>query len=317
MQRIWDLYKENSKMNLIAGGSIYTLLSKIFRDQKEPLYGRQTRFLNIKPFKTAVIKNILNAYNQSYKPDDLLTLYMLTGGVAKYVSSLMDTNAVTSEAMIERALSEDSPFILEGKNLLLEEFGKDSSVYFSILSAIASGRNTRNEIETAVGKEVGGYLSKLEEDYNLITKYLPVLTPNSSKNVHYELDDMFFKFWFRFVYKYNYMLEIGKYDKLRELVMRDYKTYSGHVLERYFQNKLAEEADITRLGNWWDRKGENEIDIITENELVGKLVFYEVKRQKENISIGELKKKAEAFFTKNKISSKYDVEYKGLTLEDM
>lgn len=317
MQRIWDLYKEKSRMNLIVGGSIYTLLTKIFKDKKDPLYGRQTRFLNIKPFRTGVIKEILHAYNETYTPDDLLTLYMLTGGVAKYVSSLMDTKALTSASMIERVISEDSPFIMEGKNVLLEEFGKDSAVYFSILSAIASGRNTRNEIETAVGKEVGGYLSKLEDEYNLITKHIPVLTPGSQKNIHYELDDMFFRFWFRFVHKYNYMLEIGKYDKLREVIMRDYSTYSRHVLERYFRQKLAEEADITRLGNWWDRKGENEIDIITENELDDKLVFYEVKLQKENISIGELKRKADAFFAKNKIAGRYEVEYRGLTLEDM
>lgn len=317
MQRIWNLYQENSKMNLIVGGSIYSLLTKLFKDEKEPLYGRQSRFMHIKPFKTSVIKEILHSHHDTYTPDDLLTLYMLTGGVAKYVSSLIDTKAFTSEAMINRAISEDSPFIAEGKTLLLEEFGKDSSVYFSILSAIASGRNTRNEIETAVGKEVGGYLSKLEDDYSIITKHLPVLTPNSQKNVHYEIDDMFFRFWFRFIHKYNYMLEIGKYDKLREVIARDYTTYSGFVLERYFQQKLAEEADITRLGNWWDRKGENEIDIVTENELDGKLTFYEVKRQKETISIGLLKKKAEAFFTKNKIASNYEISYKALTLEDM
>lgn len=317
MQRIWDLYKEHSKMNLIVGGSIYSLLTKIFRDKKEPLYGRQTRFLNIKPFRTSVLKDILHSYYDAFTPDDLLTLYMLTGGVAKYVSSLMDAKAFTSEAMIDRVVTEDSPFILEGKNVLFEEFGKDSAVYFSILSAIASGRNTRNEIETAVGKEVGGYLSKLEDEYSLITKHLPVLTPNSQKNVHYEIDDMFFRFWFRFVHKYNYMLEIGRYDKLREVIRRDYLTYSGLVLERYFQQKLMEEADITRIGNWWDRKGENEIDIITENELDKTLVFYEVKRQADNISIGELKKKAEAFFTKNKIASQYDIKFKGLTLIDM
>ncbi len=71
------------------------------------------------------------------------------------------------------------------------------------------------------------------------------------------------------------------------------------------------------MGSRWDRKGENEIDIITENELDNKLFFYEVKRKKEYISIGELKKKAEAFFTKNKIAQKYEIEYMGLTLEDM
>ena len=317
MQRIWDIYKENSKMNLIVGGSIYSLISKIFKNNKEPLYGRQTRFMRIKPFRTSVIKEILHKFKPDYLPDDLLTMYMLTGGVAKYVSSLIDSKAFSSKAMIERAVEEDSPFITEGKNILLEEFGKDSSIYFSILSAIATGRNTRNEIETAVGKEVGGYLSKLEDEYNIITKHLPILTPNSQKNVHYEIDDMFFKFWFRFIHKYNYMLEIGKYDNLRRIIFRDYTTYSGNVLEYYFRQKLAEEKDITRIGNWWDRKGENEIDIIAENEIDRHLYFYEVKRQKENISIGELKEKAEAFFSKNKIASKYDIHYAGLSLEDM
>ncbi|MDE6443383.1 MAG: DUF234 domain-containing protein, partial [Muribaculaceae bacterium] len=71
------------------------------------------------------------------------------------------------------------------------------------------------------------------------------------------------------------------------------------------------------IGNWWDRKGENEIDIIAENEIDRHLFFYEVKRQKENISIGDLKEKAEAFFSKNKIASKYDIHYAGLSLEDM
>lgn len=317
MQRIWDLHKENAKINLIVGGSIYSLLSKIFKDNKEPLYGRQTRFLHIKPFRTKVIKEILSAYFPSHTPDDLLTLYMLTGGVAKYISSLIDKKAFTHREMIERSISEDSPFITEGKNILLEEFGKESAIYFSILSAIATGRNTRNEIETAVGKEVGGYLSKLEDDYNIISKHLPVLTPNSNKNIHYEIDDLFFRFWFRFIYKYGYMLEIGRFDKLVEVVERDYTTYSGYALERYFRQKLAEEADITRLGNWWDRKGENEIDIITENEMTGQLTFYEVKRKKENISIGTLKKKAEAFFAKNKIAANYDIHYRGLTLQDM
>lgn len=317
IQRIWDLNKETAKINLIVGGSLYTMLTKIFKDNKEPLYGRQSRFINVRPFKTAVLKEILKTYNREYTPDDLLTLYMLTGGIAKYVSNLMDNRAWTKDEMIDSVISEDSPYIPEGKNVLLEEFGKDSAVYFSIMSAIASGHNTRKEIETAVGKEVGGYLSKLEEDYNMITKHSPFLAKGSSKNIHYELDDEFFRFWFRFIHKYNYMLEIGKYESLREIIKRDFNTYSGFVLERYFRQKLAEEQDITRIGNWWDRKGENEIDIITENELAETIDFYEVKRLTESVRIGLLKKKSEAFFTKNLISPDYTVTYHGLTLSDM
>lgn len=318
MQRIWDLHKEDAKINLIVGGSLYSLLSKIFKDSKEPLYGRQSRFLHIRPFRTDVLKKIIQTYNPEYTSDDLLTLYMLTGGVAKYVSTLMDSNAVTSDAMFRRILSEDSPYISEGRVVLYEEFGKESGVYFSILSAIASGRNTRNEIETFVGKELGGHLSRLEEDYNLVSKHIPFPSIGSKTNVHYDIDDAFFLFWFRFIHKYNYMIEIGKYDNLREVVARDYNTFSGICLERYFRKKLIEEKDITRIGAWWDRKGENEIDIITENELHKTLSFYEVKRNADNIRLGLLKKKAETFFLKNpKFASEYSHEYIGLSLDDM
>ncbi len=34
------------------------------------------------------------------------------------------------------------------------------------------------------------------------------------------------------------------------------------MLERYFYSNAAESGDCTMLGRWWDRKGENEIDLI-------------------------------------------------------
>ena len=44
--------------------------------------------------------------------------------------------------------------------------------------------------------------------------------------------------------------------------MRDYNTFSGLMLERYFHRVAMESEEFTRIGRWWDRKGENEIDMI-------------------------------------------------------
>ena len=49
MQRIWDIYHTKSRMNLIVCGSIYSMMTKIFKDRKEPLYNRQTRFMTVRP----------------------------------------------------------------------------------------------------------------------------------------------------------------------------------------------------------------------------------------------------------------------------
>ncbi len=42
----------------------------------------------------------------------------------------MDARATTKEDMTERFIAKNSYFIYEGKNMLIEEFGKDYARYF-------------------------------------------------------------------------------------------------------------------------------------------------------------------------------------------
>ena len=108
---------------------------------------------------------------------------------------------------------------------------------------------------------------------------------SGTKNVRYEIDDIFYCFWFRFISKYSYIIEIENFDKLRDIINRDYETFSGLMLERYFHRKAVESGKRTRIGRWWDRKGENEIDMITEDELSDTVCFYKIKRQADNIHV--------------------------------
>ena len=199
----------------------------------------------------------------------------------------------------------------------IEEFGKDYGTYFSILSCIARGRNTRSEIEDLIGREVSGYMTNLEKEYELIRKRQPLLEKSATKNVRYEVEDVFYSFWFRFIFKYSYIIEIENYDKLQEIIERDYNTFSGLMLERYFHRMAMESNGFTRIGRWWDRKGENEIDMICEDELEDRAVFYEIKRQKDEISIGELKQKAETMLRATGAFKDYKIEFEGLSMEDM
>ena len=78
-------------------------------------------------------------YNPNYANDDLLALYTFTGGVPKYVELFCDNTRLSINEMISFMVRENSPFTDEGKNLLIEEFGKNYATYFSILSAISGG----------------------------------------------------------------------------------------------------------------------------------------------------------------------------------
>lgn len=317
MQRIWDIYSNKAHINLIVCGSIYSMMTKIFKDKKEPLYNRQTRFMTVRPFTPSVLKEILTEYNSDHTAEDLLALYSFTGGVAKYVQLLVDAGATTKEKMLNQIVKADSIFLGEGKAILIEEFGKDYGVYFSILSAIARGKTSRSEIESVVGREIGGYLTKLENEYEVIAKKQPLFEKSSTKNVRYTIEDNFFIFWFRFIYKYSYMLEIDNYESMKAIINRDYETFSGLMLERYFRRVLIERQAYTRIGGWWDRKGENEIDIVAENELNNEATFFEVKRKAANIDIEVLKQKAAAFLRATGEFKGYNISYKALSMEDM
>jgi predicted AAA+ superfamily ATPase len=317
MQDVWDRNKADAKINLVVCGSMNSLLNKIFRDKKEPLYGRQTDMIKVRAFAPSVLKEIMAEYNLQYSKEDLLALYLLTGGVAKYVELFADRRILTKDDMIDAFFEKDSYFLTEGKSMLIEEFGKEYGTYFSILSLIAQGHNTRSDIESILGIEIGGYIKKLVDDYELITKRQPLFENAVNKNVRYALEDNFLKFWFRFVFRYEYMLEAGANAKLKNLVNADYEAYSGRILEAYFRESLIEQGLFTRIGYWHSRNGQNEIDIIGQDESAKKAVFYEVKRQKDNIDIAVLKEKAQAFLTATHEFKKYDIEYVGVSMEDM
>ena len=264
-----------------------------------------------------MIKEILEYYHPEYTKEDLLALYTYTGGVAKYVELLMDAGATSSDKMLERIIAKNSYFIYEGKNMLIEEFGRDYGRYFDILKLIATGHNTRGDIEGILHTEVSGYMTRLENDYGLIAKNRPMFQKSANKNIVYSVSDLFLQFWFRFIYKYNYFIEANAYGKLAEIVKRDYNTYTGKVLEHWFKAVMKESEQFTHIDSWWDRKGENEIDIIAADDLEKRVTFYEVKRQRSEIDLKVLEEKVQRFKEVTKEFNKYVSDLAGLSMEDM
>lgn len=212
---------------------------------------------------------------------------------------------------------ENSPFIEEGKYLLIEEFGKDYGTYFSILSAISGGINTQPQIEASLGnKNVGGHLKRLIEVYQVIERKRPILSKVGTQTVRYDIQDNFLRFWFNYFDRHRSLIEINNFPALQQIILQDYPTYSGLVLERYFAKQLAESHQYRAIGSWWDAKdAQNEIDIVALKLEKRKALVAEVKRQRKNFKPELLEKKVAHLI--NKVLPKYDVETTCLTLEDM
>lgn len=304
-------------MNLILSGSIYSLMQKIFQNSKEPLFGRADNIIKLSAFNLSTLKDIMHDYRPEYKNDDLLALYTFTGGVPKYIELFCDNDSLSVDEMINFMIRENSSFIDEGKNLLIEEFGKNYATYFSILSAISGGINTQPGIESALGeKSIGGQIKRLIEDYNIITRQRPILAKEGTQAVRYEITDNFIRFWFNYFDRHRSMIEIKNYIALQGIVKSDYPTYSGRSLEMYFKQQFAETYQYRAIGSWWELKsGQNEIDIVALKLEKNQATVAEVKRQRKNFKPELLAAKAEHL--KKKILPKYEIDTMCLSLEDM
>jgi AAA+ ATPase superfamily predicted ATPase len=317
MQNIWDTYRKKSRMNLIVSGSVYSLMRKIFQYSKEPLFGRADNIIKLSAFDLPTLKEIMHNHQPGYTNDDLLALYSFTGGVPKYVELFCDNGALSINKMIAFMVRENSPFTDEGKNLLIEEFGKNYTIYFSILSAISGGVNTQPEIESALGnKSIGGQIKRLIEDYDIITRQRPILAKEGSQTVRYEIQDNFIRFWFNYFDRHRSAIEIKNFTGLQSIVKSDYPTYSGRMLERYFKQQFAESFQYRAIGSWWEPKGcQNEIDIVALKLEKNRAVVAEVKRQRKNFMPKLLA--AKVAHLKRKLLPKYRIETVCLSLEDM
>ncbi len=313
LQKLWDKYKFQTKLNVIFIGSVYSLMTKIFQDKKEPLFGRADRIMYIKPFRIAVIKKILSDSN-AYNEENLFFHYLFTGGNPRYEEILINNKCFSLDQIIEFTFSHDSPFLKEGRNSLIEEFGKDHGIYFSIIELISQSKTSRSEIESIIEKSVGGQIDKLEKDYDIISPVRPFGSKKNTRSVKYYIKDNFIRFWFRFIYRYSSAVESGNFEYVKNIVRRDISVYSGKILEMFFSELISESGAYGTIGNYWETGNANEIDIVAADDLNKKLLFAEVKMNKSKFRLQDLKKKS---LRLQEIYKGYKFEYKCLSLSDV
>lgn len=163
-----------------------TLIKKIFTSYKEPLYNRANQILEVKALDLISQIKFLKDYSL-LSAKNFLAIYGIFNGVPKYLEFIAENNlkgASLQEIIRFLFCQEDAVLINEGKNILIEEFGKFYDNYFSILAAIACGRTTRNEIYNFTGiniNSLGALLNHLENFYELIERRVPILEKKSSK----------------------------------------------------------------------------------------------------------------------------------------
>lgn len=291
MQKNCDEYKI-TPLNIIILGSLIGLFKKIFEDKKQPLYGRISAKIKLNPFSLEHSMETLK-YLRYSNFENMLKIYSLFGGFPKYYASLEQFNLINknySDIIRYLFMQENAPLENEVTDILKQEFGRRSPVYYSILHSIAIGKTKLSEIADNIHMKessITRHLSELEEKFGLLKTKRPI---DNKKNTRYSISHPLIRFWFRFVYDKFSEYKLKSMEEIMGPIETDFNTFLGKRFEDIcmeFIIKLNTEDKIPfkidYLNNWWGSarvegiRQKIEIDLIALNQKTSKAFFIECK----------------------------------------
>ena len=303
LQYLWDLNKDEMNVKLFCLWSHFTLMKKIFDDYSSPLYWRKTASFHLKPFDLSTQIEILQDY-WILTAKNLLYIFSIFYWIPKYLEIFLKNfnpqNNLLDE-ILDVFFKENSFFLNEWKELFALEFWKSYEIYSSILTAIAIWKTKKSEISdfTWISNDsLWVYLKKLETYYDLIERNVPITEKKSSKISKYKIKDLFLKFWFSFVYKYDYLIEMWDFEELKKIVKNNIDSFLWFTFEELVtqiiiqENKLSKMPfKIEKIWTFFDKKWQNEIDLVCVNSKQKKVLFIECKLNSKKFSLNTLKEK--------------------------
>jgi AAA+ ATPase superfamily predicted ATPase len=264
-----DNQLKDSKLFLILCGSSMSFMENQVLGYKSPLYGRRTAQFKITAFNFFESSLFLDVFEK----EEQAVLYGVTGGIPEYLIKI-NPNKSVRENIVELFLTPHGHLFEEPSNLLKQEL-REPATYNGIIEAIAGGASRLNEIATKCGIEsnkCAKYLKSLIS-LGIVRKEIPV-TESLSKRGIYLLDDMMFRFWYRFVFPNMSGIVSGLGDIIYEYeVQENLSAYMGLIFEEICKQYLIEEAKknnlpflMGKIGRWWGsnpkEKRQEEIDIL-------------------------------------------------------
>ena len=308
LQKYWDTLSAGSRVFFVLSGSSVGMMNRIFVEQNAPLFKRAQNILFIEPFDFKTINSILIDSGIT-DATARIEMYALFGGMIHYYTLLEHYDVKSADDAINKLiLRKFAPLKSEVRDMMIESFGREHRTYYSILTAIALGKSTKSEIANFVDVKVTSlsrYMDDLMNTVGVVKRVVPVTEPAPwrSKKGRYLLNENFFLFWFRFIFRNMSHHEIGDFEYIGDKIRQGFDSFVGRNFEgicREFMVDLNRREPgqlpfrFDRIGSWWNRKGD-EIDIVALNSETDEILFAECKWRAAAVGCGvveDLRRKA-------------------------
>ena len=223
-------YSENDSMIVLCSSSIgfveNDLVSKIGKAALDI-----SGFLKVKELKFADLIRRFPAYSMT----DCVRIYSILGGLP----GLWDyfDPEISIETNVCRNILKKGAFLQEEGARIVKEELRETSVYYTLLSALAEGRVKLNDLYAHTGfsrAKISVYLKNLME-LEIVEKVFSVDVPgkDSQKKGIYRISNPYVHFWFKYIYR--------NYSRCLTMEPREfYNTYIKSDLKYYCDEYFSE-----------------------------------------------------------------------------
>ncbi|MBQ9209744.1 MAG: ATP-binding protein [Oscillospiraceae bacterium] len=296
LQNLWDEKLKDENIMIVLCGSSMSFIEKELLSEKNPLYGRATGIYKMTEMDFYDAMKFLPGFSDR----DKVMAYSVLGGIPHYLKQF-DPEISLSDNIKKKILTKGSTLYSEVEFLLRQEL-RETTVYNSVIEAVALGNTRLNDIRTKSliedTSKTSVYLKNLVE-LGIIKREFPIDSgvkeqANANRGL-YSLTDSFFRFWYSFVFTNYSELESGDVDGVFEYAVKphlhEFSSLAFEEICRQYMGRLQRKRDLpfrySKLGRWWGKttvrrkdsieKAETEIDLLAVNDKADKYIIGECK----------------------------------------
>lgn len=317
LQSVWGRQRHESQLLLVLCGSGFDAMERLFGGAQAPLFSLCAKQLEVHPFPPSVIRQIVADENPTAAPEDLLTVYAMTSGLAGRLQTLSENGVLSRRDAVRFLFSRAGAWLRrDGAITLTSEYRAGTADHREILHAVAQGASTWSQIEARVGRDINGFMEKLEK-HRLLTREKPLLATPSSRLVRYRISDLSLAFWLTFVdpIECQDLANLQRWDELVARCEAGLPSFLEKALAEWLRAKFQEEGAWPLVGRWWNRQ--SAIDLVAVDSNRRQLLLGEASLNPSAQSKNRQLLLTADFLRANPKFADWSLECRRFTLEDL
>jgi len=241
LEYLWNRHLSRLKnVILILCGSAASWMIKKIIQNKGGFYGRLTQKIHLQPFSLLETENYLKKKNIIFDRKQLIEIYMVTGGVAKYLDHL--EQGLSSTQLIQKLCFSENGFLKDEFDSLFASLFDDSEKHLSIVKALSSSHKgmTLTEIAKATSKQINGHISIALQDLEAsgFIQLIPFYGRKKRDSLYRLLDE----------YSLFYLTWVKGSEKLVQYHQsQKFKTWAGYAFENICIKHAKQMIDALKL----------------------------------------------------------------------